>query len=556
MKKTFTKARVAALLLLVFTVGVAANKTTEYFEISKNLEIFATLYKELNSYYVDDIDPNEFIQEGIDAMLSSLDPYTSFYSEAEIENYRFQTTGKYGGIGSLIKQEGDYIVITEPYKGYPADKAGLIAGDKIESVDGNVVKGKNSEEVSKLLKGEPGTSISVNILRPQLDGTDKEITLELTREEVKVNNVPFYGMASENIGYIKLSNFTQKAGKEVEDAFKDLKANNDLKGVILDVRGNPGGLLHEAVNIVNVFLPKGELIVTTKGKVKEWEKEFKTLNTPLDTEIPLVVLTSRSSASASEIVSGSIQDLDRGVVIGQKTFGKGLVQTTRKLEYNTQLKVTTAKYYTPSGRCIQAINYAEKDEDGAVSKIPDSLKVAFTTKNGRTVYDGGGVDPDITIENKFLSDITISLARKDLFFEYATYYRLRNEALLGGKNYRVNETEYADFVAWLQEKDYDYVTDSEELLDEFKTSAEKDEYYDAVKEEFEALKARVAHDKEKDLQKQKTEIKRMLEREIVTRYYYQEGAIENDFVYDNDMKKAIEVLNDKATYSTMLESKK
>lgn len=557
MKKLFTKTKLAILLLVVFIFGIAATNTTEYFEISKNLEIFATLYKELNSYYVDDIEPNEFMREGIDAMLKSLDPYTNFYSEAEIEDYRFQTTGKYGGIGSLIKKDGDYIVITEPYKDYPADKAGLKAGDKIESVDGINVKGKNSEEVSKLLKGEPGTAISVEVLRPQADGTTQKMTFEIKREEVKVNNVPYYGMAEEGIAYIKLSNFTQNAGKEVEDALKALKEKNpNLKGVILDVRGNPGGLLHEAVNIVNVFVPKGQLVVTTKGKVEEWEKEFNTLNSATDTEIPLVVLTSRSSASASEIVSGSIQDLDRGVIIGQKTFGKGLVQTTRKLEYNTQLKVTTAKYYIPSGRCIQAINYAEKDEDGAVSKIPDSLKVAFKTQNGRTVYDGGGVDPDIATEVKPLADITVSLLRKDLLFEYATIYKLKNAELRGGEDFRLSDSEYQDFISWLQNKEYDYVTDSEELLKEFKETAEKEEYFEGVKDEYEALKIKVAHDKDKDLQKQKNEIKRFLEEEIVTRYLYREGAIKNGFVYDKEIKKAIETLNSSEVYNNLLQTKK
>lgn len=554
--KLLKKFRLLIILVIVAGLGIAATNTTEYFEISKNLEIFATLYKELNSYYVDDIDPNEFMQEGIDAMLLSLDPYTNFYSEAEIENYRFETTGKYGGIGSLIKKEADYIVISEPYKNYPADKAGLIAGDKIVSVDGNIVKGKSSEEVSKYLKGEPGTKITVNILRPQADGSDKELNIDITREEVKVKNVPFYGYLENNVGYIKLSNFTQQAGKEVEDAFKELKKDHpEMKGLILDVRGNPGGLLHEAVNITNVFIDKGELVVFTKGKVKEWDKDFKTINDPIDTEMPLVVLTNRGSASASEIVSGAIQDLDRGVVIGQKTFGKGLVQTTRKLTYNTQLKVTTAKYYIPSGRCIQAINYAEKDEDGAVKKIPDSLKVAFQTLNGRTVYDGGGVDPDVETEVEYLSDISISLGRKDLFFDYATLYRAKNKELHDGKNFRLTDEEYADFVTWLQDKDYDYTTDSEALLVKFKETAEKEEYYDAVKAEYEALEKQISHDKKKDLQKKSAELKRLLENEIVTRYYYREGAIENGFAYDIEVKEAMALIQNSSKYNGILQGK-
>jgi carboxyl-terminal processing protease len=553
--KLLKRFRLLLIVFLVGIIGIAATNTTEYFEISKNLEIFASLYKELNSYYVDDIDPNEFMKEGIDAMLLSLDPYTTYYSEAEIENYRFETTGKYGGIGSLIKKDEDFIIISEPYANYPADKAGLIAGDKIVSVDGSIVKGKTSEEVSKYLKGEPGTKITVNILRPQADGSDIEMNLEIIREEVKVKNVPFYGLVENDIAYIKLSNFTQQAGKEVEDAFKALqKQNPNLKGVVLDVRGNPGGLLHEAVNISNVFINKGELIVFTKGKVAEWYKDFKTINEALDTQIPLVVLTNRGSASASEIVSGAIQDLDRGVIVGQKTFGKGLVQTTRKLTYNTQLKVTTAKYYIPSGRCIQAINYAEKDEDGAVKRLPDSLKVAFKTSNGRTVYDGGGIDPDFETEVEYLSDISISLARKDLIFDYATVYKATNSTLHDGVKFRVSEKEYQDFIAWLQNKDYDYITESEALLEEFKATAEEEDYFGALSKEYEDLLAKIKHDKKNDLQKQSNEIKRLLENELVTRYYYREGAIENSFAYDIEMKKAIELLSNPVLYKAALKA--
>jgi len=318
------------------------------------------------------------------------------------------------------------------------------------------------------------------------------------------------------------------------------------------VRGNPGGLLHEAVNISNVFISKGELIVFTKGKVAEWDKDFKTINEPVDIQIPLVVLTNRGSASASEIVSGAIQDLDRGVIIGQKTFGKGLVQTTRKLTYNTQLKVTTAKYYIPSGRCIQAINYAEKDEDGAVKRLPDSLKVAFKTNNGRIVFDGGGIDPDFETEVEYLSDISISLARKDLIFDYATVYKTKHATLHDGIEFRVTDTEYQDFVTWLQDKDYDYITESEAILEEFKKAAEDEEYFDAIGIEYDELLAKIHHDKKNDLQKQRNEIKRLLENELVTRYYYREGAIENSFAYDIEMKKAIELLSNPILYKAAL----
>lgn len=528
--------------------------TSEYFEISKNLEIFTTLYKEVNTYYVDDVDPNEFIQTGIDAMLKSLDPYTTYYPESEIEDYRFQTTGKYGGIGSYIKRRKDYIIISEPYKDSPAMKAGLIAGDKIIAVDDKLIKDKTPDEVSKLLKGEPGTKITVKVLRPQLDGKEKELTLEITREEVKMKNVPYYGMAEEGIGFIKLTHFTQKAGKEVEDAFKALKKQDpDLKGVILDLRGNPGGLLNEAVNITNVFLPKNQLVCYTQGKVKDWDKKFFTKKEALDTEIPIAVLTSRGSASASEIVSGAIQDLDRGVVIGQRTFGKGLVQTTKPLDYNTRLKVTTAKYYIPSGRCIQAIDYAERDETGAVKKVPDSLKVAFETANGRKVYDGGGIKPDIDIKVESLSYIASNMIRKDLIFDYATEFKLKNKSIAKAIDFRLSENEYNDFKTWVNTKEFDYQTESEQLLEDFEKASKEDTYHDAIEETLNKLKKEVSHDKAKDLDTFNEEIKMLLESEIAKRYYFKDGSIESYFQYDKELKEAISVLKDAEKYKKILQ---
>lgn len=526
---------------------------SQYFEISKNLEIFTSLYKEINTFYVDDVDPNEFIQVGIDAMLKSLDPYTTYYPESEIENYRFQTTGKYGGIGSYIKRKSDYIIISEPYLDSPAAKAGLIAGDKIVSVDDKLIKGKTSDEVSKLLKGQPGTSLTVKLLRPKLDGTDESLQIELTREEVKMKNVPYFGMVKDGIGYIKLEYFTQDAGKEVEDALKSLKAENEnLKGIILDLRGNTGGLLTEAVTISNVFLEKNQLVCFTKGKVKDWDKEFKTKKDALDTKTPLVVLTNRSSASASEIVSGAIQDLDRGVVIGQKTFGKGLVQTTKSLDYNTTLKVTTAKYYIPSGRCIQAIDYAEKDLGGAVSKIPDSLKVAFKTANGRKVFDGGGIDPDIKVEMKQLSYIASNLMREDLIFDYATIFKLKNKSIAKAQDFKFSDADYEDFKEWVKDKDYDYQTESELVIEELEKAAKEDDYLDAIESTLAKLKQEISHDKSKELMTYQNEIKMMLESEIVKRYYYNKGAIENYFNHDKELKEALIVLASQEKYNAIL----
>lgn len=539
-------------VIAILGISMISFTSSQYFEIAKNLEIFTTLYKEVNTYYVDDIEPNDFMKKGIDAMLTSLDPYTTYYPESEIENYRFQTTGKYGGIGSYIKRKEDYIIISEPYKGSPAAKAGLIAGDKIVSVDDKLIKGKTSEEVSNLLKGSPGTKLVVKLLRPKLDGTDESLTLEITREEVKMKNVPYYGIVKDGIGYIKLEHFTQDAGKEVEDAVKELKKNPGLKGLVLDMRGNPGGLLNEAVVISNVFLPKNQLICFTKGRVKDWDKEFKTNKEPIEANLPLVVLTSKNSASASEIVSGAIQDLDRGIVIGQRTFGKGLVQTTKPLNYNTTLKVTTAKYYIPSGRCIQAINYAEKDEDGAVSKIPDSLKVAFKTANGRTVYDGGGIDPDIKIEVKQLSYIASNLMREDLIFDYATIFKLKNKTISSAQEFKLSDTQYEDFVQWVKDKDYDYKTDSELVIEELEQTAKDDSHYDAVAETIEKLKKEISHDKSLDLITYKNEVKMILESEIVKRYYFNNGSIENYFNYDKELKEALLILGDTAKYKALL----
>jgi len=533
-----------ALLPLAFT------STTNYFEISKNLDIFATLYKELNSYYVDEVEPGKLIRSGIDAMLESLDPYTQYISEDEIEDYRLQTTGKYGGIGALIRKIDDWVVVAEPYKDYPADKSGLIAGDRIIEIDGKTVKGKDTDEVSKMLKGQAGTFVKVKFKRPKADGSEEDKEVQIGREEIKIKNVQYSGIVKDDIGYIRLSNFTENAGKEVKDALDALKTGNpDLKGVVFDLRGNPGGLLNEAVN---VFVNKGQEIVSTKGKVKEWDKSFKALNPAVDVSLPMVVLTNKGSASASEIVSGCIQDLDRGVVIGQKTFGKGLVQTTRSLSYNTKLKVTTAKYYIPSGRCIQAINYAEKDSTGSVMKIPDSLKTAFKTVSGRIVYDGGGIDPDITTEPVKFNKISIALLTKNHIFNWATTYFTKHPTIADSRTFKISDAEYEQFMAYIADKEYDYTTKSEEMLKDFEKVTQEEKYYEGIKTDLEKLKASVIHDKKQDLIKHKEEILSLLEEEIIGRYYYRSGRIECGFEHDIELQEAIKVLNAPDKYSALL----
>jgi carboxyl-terminal processing protease len=551
--KTFIKKIKWYYLVAVFAaLGLFAfnNASTNYFEISKNLDIFATLYREVNAYYVDDVDAGKLMRKAIDEMLNSLDPYTNYISESEIEDFRFQMTGQYGGIGSQIGQKGDYIMITDPYEGYPAQKEDLRAGDILLEVEGKSVKGKNSSDISKLLKGQPGTKVKLKIQR---EG-EGDLIKTLTREEIHVKNVPYSGMIDNNTGYIRLQSFTNDAGKEVRDALVELKKNPNLKSVILDVRGNPGGLLHESVNIVNVFVQQGQEVVSTRGKIKESEKMYKTLNPAVDTEIPLVVLTNRSSASASEIVSGSIQDLDRGVIIGTRTFGKGLVQNTRPLSYGTQVKITTAKYYTPSGRCIQALDYSHRNEDGSVGAVPDSLKKEFKTKSGRKVFDGGGVDPDIEVKKKTYTKIAESLLTKQLIFDYATYYRAKHAAITSAKEFRLSDEDFADFKKFLGTKEYDYVTQSEKSLEEFKKQAEDEKYFEAVKAQYELLKQNLAHDKQADIDKNKEEISRLLEEEIARRYYYQKARYEASFKNDDDIREALMLFAEPARYQSLLKA--
>lgn len=543
------------LYVAVILVGISAfsvySFSDDYFEISRNLDIFATLFRELNIYYVDETKPGDLMKKGIDDMLASLDPYTNYIPESEIEDYRFMTTGQYGGIGSLIGQRNNEVIITDPYEGFPAQKADLRAGDVIVELDGKPIKGKKNEEVSKLLKGQPKTSVKITIRR---DGEPNLIDKNVVREEIKINSVSYSGIIDNDLGYIRLTGFTENAGQEVKNALQALEAKTKLRGLIFDLRGNPGGLLNEAVNIVNIFVNKGVEVVSTKGKAKEWDKTYHALNNPVDTEIPVAVLVNSSSASASEIVSGSLQDLDRGIIIGQRTFGKGLVQTTRPLSYGAQLKVTTAKYYIPSGRCIQALDYSHRNDDGSVGKIPDSLITQFKTKAGRTVYDGGGVMPDFVTDIRQLSPISQSLLLKYLLFDYATMYRNTHPSIAPAKEFHLSDAEYAEFVKWISAKDYDYETKSEKILDDFKTTAEKEKYFSAAAAEFEVLKKKISHDKNADLQKFKDEITELLENEIVSRYYYQSGQIEASFKNDLEIKKAAEALKDKDVYSSIMKN--
>ena len=523
--------------------------TDSYFEVAKNLDIFTTVYRELNNYYVDETDPGKLMKTAIDKMLKSLDPYTNYIPESEIEDFKFMTTGQYGGIGAVITKRKDFVFISEPYEGFPAQKAGLMAGDKILKIDGESAKGKNTEEVSKALKGQPNTEVELLIERPY---EEKAFTVNFKRQKISVKSVPFYSFIDDGIGYIKLRSFTRDCSQDVKNALLALKKKGELRGLILDLRNNPGGLLNESVSIVNLFVEKGQEVVSTKGKIKSWDKIYKAYKAPVDLKTPIIVLINQSSASASEIVAGAIQDLDRGVVIGQRSFGKGLVQQTKKLSYNAQLKLTVAKYYIPSGRCIQALDYSNRNDDGSVGKVPDSLMTAFKTKNGRTVFDGGGIKPDIEVEQDDLSNLIISLIRERLFFDYATLYKYKNSSI--DSIFRISDNDFASFKDFLSDKSYDYKTETEKAIEALKTTSEKENYFNLLEPQYLDLFDEFELNKKNDLDRNKQIINEILSEEISSRYYYQEGRIRTSIEYDKEIKEAIKHLKQKDLYNSILSS--
>ena len=533
---------------LIITSAVSVGFTDSYFEIAKHLDIFTSLYKELNAFYVDETDPGELMKKGIDEMLKSLDPYTTYIPESEIEDFRFMTTGQYGGIGAIITKRDDYVYVSEPYEGYPAQKSGLMAGDKILEINSKSAKNKTTEEVSKVLKGQPNTPVTLLIERKSLEAPF-EVTFN--REKVSIESVSFSAYIEKGIAYIKLRSFTRNCANNLKEAIKKLKKEETLKGLILDLRSNPGGLLNESVEIVNLFVEKGEEVVSTKGKIKSWEKKYIAKSNPLDLEVPLVVLINSGSASASEIVSGSIQDLDRGVVIGQRSYGKGLVQQTRKLSYNSQLKVTVAKYYIPSGRCIQALDYSNRNEDGSVGKIADSLMTEFKTRNGRKVFDGGGINPDIITTQEEVGSIIVPLFKERLFFDYATDFRAKHDSI--SEDFIFSDENFDQFLDYLADKDYTYKTKTEKALEDLRSKATEEQYFDNVTNEFNVLLEKVESSKKQDLIKSKEDIKEILSGEIMSRYFYQKGRIKSSLKFDSEIKKAINLLLDKEKYNAILD---
>ncbi|NIK74136.1 carboxyl-terminal processing protease [Thermonema lapsum] len=540
------RASLLGLVLWYAFFPATAQQKDNAFEIAKNLDIFATLFKEVNTYYVDEVNVNRLMQKAIDAMLSDLDPYTNYISEDRIEDYRTMTTGRYAGIGATIRTQEGKCVIVLPYSGSPAQKAGLKIGDQIVAINGVPTEGKNSDEVSTLLKGQSGTSVELEILRPV---TGERKTISITREEIRVSNVPYFGMLNKQVGYIQLSDFTMGASEEVRAAMDSLKKAG-ARAFILDLRNNPGGLLSEAINVVNLFIPKSELVVSTKGKISEWNKEYFTLNAPYDLESPLAILVNNRSASASEIVAGALQDYDRAILIGQRTFGKGLVQVTRPLSYNAQLKITIAKYYIPSGRCIQAIDYSVHNADGSLYRIPDSLRRSFKTRAGRVVFDGAGLEPDIVIPVDTLPEICNYLLQNYYIFNYGVDYAARHTL---GQEIKLTSAVLEEFIAWLEKRKFRYTTSHEEYVSILENQLkEAPEIYASVASDLKSLKSKLQTDYRQLIAKHKDCVLELIEDELYKHVYFEKAEALASFDTDREVQKALELLTDTEKYAFIL----
>ncbi len=541
------------ILALLLPLGLLAQEKQNNFEIAKSIDIYNSLLRELNLNYVDEINPGELNETAIKAMLDGLDPYTVFIPESDIENAKFMTTGEYGGIGALIQYDGELTRISDPYEGWPAQKAGIIAGDAILEVNGVDCKKKNTQEVSNLLKGQPGTEVKLKIKRY---GEDKPLEMTLKREKVKIDNIPYYKVFDNGVAYLALSGFTRDAGKEVKDKLLEMKKNHTLKGFVLDLRGNGGGLMNEAVDIVNLFIPKAKAVVSMKGKAANANSIHPTTNDPVDLEIPLAILVDGNSASASEIVAGAIQDYDRGVIIGQRTFGKGLVQNILPLSYNTQMKVTVAHYYIPSGRCIQEIDYSHKKDTTQTKN--DTLGKPFKTLGGRTVYEGHGIMPDVKVKRDAYATVTAYLFAKNYIFDYANKFHHEHKSIAPAESFQIDEATYQDFMKFAKDKKFAYTTESEKAIEKLKKTAKEEGYLDKIKPQIELLEKNLAAEKENDLISNRKDIEELLRSEIVGRYYYQKGRIIASLNDDPDLKRAFEILlntNGKDEYHSILSGK-
>ncbi|MCK9452491.1 MAG: S41 family peptidase [Bacteroidales bacterium] len=533
-------------ILLLTSINIQAQNQNN-FEISKSLDIYTSLLRELNLSYVDEINPAELNEIAIKSMLEDLDPYTVFVPEAEIENFQLMTTGEYGGIGSLIQLIDGKVTITEPYAGFPAQKSGLIPGDAILEINGVDATGKNTSAISELLKGQPGSAIELKIKR---EGFDKPLSKTLIREKIKIDNIPYHTVFENGIGYLLLTGFTQKAASEMKEILLQMKEDYDLKGFIIDLRSNGGGLLNEAVDICNLFVDKGELIVSMRGKTAEKTTVHRTRQAPVDKSLPIIVLVNEASASASEIVAGALQDLDRAVIIGQRTFGKGLVQNVVPLSYNTQMKVTVAKYYIPSGRCIQEVDYSHKTKTDTTKR--DSLVSTFKTRNGRLVYDGKGIAPDVPLDAQTYSAVTANLYAGNYIFKFANQFAQNHKSIAKTEDFKITEEIYTDFINYLEENNFSYITESERMIENMRRIADQEAYKDAIETQLHALEEQLMTYKKNDLQKHRSEIEELLKMEIVQRYYYQKGKIISALQDDPELQTAFDILLDQSRYQQIL----
>lgn len=521
----------------------------DLFLISKNLDIFASVYKELNINYVDDINSTDLVKTGIDAMLENLDPYTEFVPESEIEDYKLKyVSTQYGGIGASIFSRNQKVMVSEVISGFPAQKSDIRSGDELIKINNVSLTGKTNEQVSQLLKGPKGSSVTLLVSR---DGMGQPMEKKLVRDEIWQPNVSYFGMQDGNVGYIRLDKFLENSAQEVKDALVELGKKNP-SGIVLDLRSNGGGILQEAVKIVNLFVPRGIEVVSQKGKLKEKNIVYRTSETPVEPNLPLIVLVNGRSASASEIVAGSLQDLDRAVIVGQRSYGKGLVQQAFNLPYHSLVKITIAKYYTPSGRCIQSLDYAHRNTDGSVDKIADSLLHEFKTKSGRIVYDGSGIYPDLLIPQEHMANITRLLLGKLFIFDFANNFRASKSSIADARDFALSDLDYAGFVKYLSDKDYSYSTLTEKILAEFQIEAEKEKQMANIQTEYDDLKAKIAANKKNDLKLHQAEIKQFLENEIVSRYYFGNGRIENNFKYDRELAEAIKLIKNKEQIASVL----
>jgi len=544
MKKTFIVALIGVAGLIFFSFTPPGDR---FFELAKNLEIFSSLFREVNALYVDDINPNIAARHGIDAMLNSLDPYTNYIPEDEVEDYRTQNTGQYGGIGATTINIGPRTVVNMVFENYPAYKNGLRIGDEIMKINGVELSKISPDESGRLMKGQIGSPVKVSVKR---FGHDQLVDLEFKREKIKINSVPYFGMVpGTDIGLVQLTEFTAECSKELKKGIQSLKEQG-AKKLILDIRGNPGGHLNEAVDICNFFIPKEKLVVATKGKSEQ--RYYDTQNNPLDETIPVAILINRGSASASEIVAGTLQDYDRAVVIGERSYGKGLVQMGKPFIYNSYVKITTAKYYTPSGRCIQVLDYTHRREDGSVASVPDSVKKEFKTTRGRVVHDGGGIEPDVSLPSEEKQGIALALSKQGFLFDYATEYATKRSSIPAPKTFALTNGEYSDFVSWMKGKKLDYKTTLEVELKELEDEASREKYLPVIKSQIDEVNKKLVEIHQNDLTVFKDEIKFMLEHEIVSRYYFEKGAAEFTLSRDQGVSRAVEILNDDAGYKKIL----